>query len=158
MASRKWLYQNRKKMTQEEKQLLLKDLCGRLLYGVIVEATYKDEEGWKTEDRKFKGLYDDGQVYVDAVYTNIENVKPYLRSISSITEEEKKELFEAIDKDMNLLEETLDKEPLFTYHNNRYMGNPIHYELDFLISHHFDYRGLIPKGLALEAPEGMYKN
>ena len=39
-------------MTQEDKELLLKDLCGRLPYGVMVNAQYKDGEGWKTEDRK----------------------------------------------------------------------------------------------------------
>ena len=82
----------------------------------------------------------------------------YLTGIALIimTALEKKELFEAIDKDMNLLEETLDKKPLFIYRNSRYMGNSIHYELDFLISHHFDYKGLIPMGLALKAPKGMY--
>lgn len=29
--------------------------------------------------------------------------------------------------------------------------------IDWLLAHHFDYRGLIPMGLALEATEGMYK-
>lgn len=123
-------------MTHEEKQLLLKDLCARIRCGVIVKAQYKDGEGWKTEDRKLLGLYDDGQVYVDAVYTNIENVRPYLRTWESMTDEE------------------LDE-----YHriaatnpwNNQYKA------VDWLNRNHIDYRGLIKEGLAIKAPEDMYK-
>lgn len=57
-------------------------------------------------------------------------VKPYLRPLSSITEKEGKELDEHI---------------------------TIYDDVDWMNAHHFDYRGLIEKGLALEAPEGMYK-
>ena len=78
-------------MTQEDKELLLKDLGARLSYKVVAQVSYKDGEGWKTEDRKVLGVYTDEQVYVDCVYTNIENTKPYLRPMSSMTEEEKKE-------------------------------------------------------------------
>lgn len=121
-------------MTQEEKELLLKDLGARLPYGLIVEATYKDGEGWKVEDRKLKGIYDDGQVYVDCVYTDIENVKPYLRPLSSMKAEEKEFILRCA-----------------------YGGNHIPSdEIDFYNANHFDYRGLIPMGLALEAPENMY--
>ena len=66
-------------------------------------------------------------------------IKPYLRPMSSMTEEEKKEerkLWDIVTTTRN------DLHYLYT---------------DFLVSHHFDYRGLIPMGLALEAPEGMYK-
>jgi hypothetical protein len=146
-------------MTQEDKKLLLQDLCCRLPYGVNVDIKYSKlngsslrlivcSEGMLPLNTDLLGLFQEEEIYL----------KPYLRPMTSMTEKEKKELFEAINKDMNLLEETLDKKPLFTYRNSNYMGNPIHYELDFLISHHFDYRGLIPKGLALEAPEDMYKN
>ncbi len=119
-------------MTQEDKELLLKDLCARLLYGVIVNAQYKDEEGWKTEDRKILGLYEDGQVYLDCVYTTIDCIKPYLRPMSSMTMEEKKELFQLMGGGTDIK------------------------RIDFYISHHLDYRGLIEKGLAIEALEGMY--
>lgn len=130
-------------MTQEEKSLLLQDLCGRLPYGVIVNAQYKDGEGWKTEDRKFKGLYDDGQVYIDAVYTNIKNIKPYLYPISSMTEEEMFQLgrlmgsasYNMLKRNYSSLEELLK----YVYKN------------------HIDLFGLIPKGLAIEASEDMYK-
>jgi hypothetical protein len=116
-------------MTQEDKELLLKDLCARLLYGVIVNAQYKDEEGWKTEDRKILGLYEDGQVYLDCVYTTIDCIKPYLRPMSSMTMEEKKELFQLMGGGTDIK------------------------RIDFYISHHLDYRGLIEKGLAIEVTE-----
>lgn len=111
-------------MTPEEKQLLLKDLCGRLPYGV-----------------KFQG--EDSNVYtLDAANyfaLQVEDVvfKPYLRPMSSMTDEErakKDELFGSY---------ILDNNPAY---------------IDWLNAHHFDYRGLIEKGLALEAPEEMYKD
>lgn len=126
-------------MTQEEKELLLKDLSARLPYKVVAQVTYKDSEGWKTEDRKVLGVYTDGQVYVDCVYTNIENTKPYLRSLSSMTEEEDARRCAFLDDIEGGIEDAV-----FNY-------------IDWLNKHHFDYRGLIDKGLALEAPEGMYK-
>ena len=76
-----------------------------------------------------------GEVSVDDGTTNlysVEDVKPYLRPMSSMTEEEYQE---------------------FGYDVLRYTPR----ELDWLNEHHFDYRGLIEKGLAIEAPEGMYK-
>ena len=119
-------------MIQEDKDLLLRDLSSRLLYKVVAQVSYKDGEGWKTEDRKVLGVYTDEQVYVDGVYTDIENTKPYLRPMSSMTKEEK----DAYD--------TLT------------MCNASWVVVDWLNAHHFDYRGLIEKGIALEAPEGMY--
>ncbi len=136
-------------MTQEDKDLLLKDLGARLSYKVVAQVTYKDGEGWKTEDRKVLGAYTDGQVYVDCVYTNIKNVKPYLRPMSSMTEEERIELsclFGGI-PDEDYIYKPYTDIPYSTF------GEVI----DWLNAHHFDYRGLIEKGLALEAPEGMYE-
>ena len=145
-------------MTQEDKELLLTDLCARLPYELKCLVSFDD--GTKHIMTLKTGLpnsFGRWDFYNENCSGCSNNFKPYLRPMDSMTEEEKRELFEAIDKDMNLLESTLNKEPIFTYNNSLYMGNPIHYELDFLISHHFDYRGLISKGLALEAPEDMYK-
>ena len=173
-------------MTQEQKEILKVELCTRLPYevkGRVYAETTNGEYDISGDMIFFDSPFDvtlvginssTEELHVVAIgnedtvdfiedqqtlgrpYT-IDEFKPYLRPLVSMTDEEKKGLFEAIDKDMHLLESTLDKEPLFRYGNNLYHGNPIHYELDFLISYHFDYQGLIPMGLALEAPEGMYK-
>lgn len=118
-------------MTQQEKQLLLKDLCARLPYGVKVK--YFDMEypfGSKPVILTPYLLYNR--------WENIQDVKPYLRPMPSMTEEESKELY-AIRKSTQM---TYSLEPK---------------ELDWLNAHHFDYRGLIDRGLALEALPGMYK-
>lgn len=147
-------------MTQKEKQLLLQDLCVRLPYGVMANVQYKDGDGWKTEDRRILGIYEDGQVYLDCVYTTVDYIKPYLRSMSSMTEEELKELNE---KYGNIAYFFMQEPPY--YHGLQAQHSDIgSIEIsefseiyDWLNVHHFDYRGLIEKGLALEAPEGMYK-
>lgn len=127
-------------MTQEDKELLLKDLGARLSYKVVAQVSYKDGEGWKTEDRKVLGVYTDEQVYVDCVYTNIENTKPYLRPMSSITEEEKKEF--------NSLINGVEERCINAYGKGGYTLAFIEVN-DWLNAHHFDYRGLIGKGLAI---------
>ena len=111
-------------MAQEDKKLLLKDLCGRLPYGVKVEL--------HNEVCTLLGYFDDFVMLTSNTplgqQTNIANIKPYLRPMSSMTEEEK---WEEQDTVMKFLQ-------------------------DFYNERHLDYRGLIEKGLALEAPEGMY--
>ncbi len=140
-------------MTQEEKELLLKDLCTRLPYsakvnhfGVIKELL------WVIPSSENVMVGYDINDYEDSV---IEDIKPYLRPMSSMTEEEKKELKELCKEDLSEFAEFicnghgLSRDGIYMFDKLR--------ELDFLNSHHFDYRGLIEKGLALEAPEGMYK-
>ena len=119
-------------MTQEEK-LLLKDLSARLSYGVIVRLDYRDG----TIVTRELGI---GSLH-DIMVGNAEG-KPYLRPMSSMTAEERKEY----------------NEYLFHGASIGLMSNTeTAYELiDWLNAHHFDYRGLIEKGLALEAPEGIY--
>ena len=140
-------------MTQEEKQILLKDLCGRLPYGVKVK--YRDsilELGYS--------LYAiDGTIAFEKypmIYfmDKIDTVKPYLRPMSSMTEEEYKEYDSATDLDVADSAETL-RENLKA--KTRVRISKWYHGTDWLDAHHFDYRGLIPMGLALEAPEGMYK-
>jgi hypothetical protein len=74
---------------------------------------------------------------IDQLENNKAIIKPYLRPMSSMTEEEENE-YRAINC----------YEGLFPRNEAA---------LDYVLLHHFDYRGLIPIGLALEAPEGMYK-
>jgi hypothetical protein len=131
-------------MTQEEKQLLLKDLCARLPYGVKVQ--YKD--------------FDPIDLEIDQYTVNgnylLSLCKPYLRKMSSMTEDEKKMLWEELDKDMDILDTNVEAPILSVYKGRCYRGNPVYHEIDFLNRNHFDWRGLIPMGLALEAPEGIY--
>ena len=120
-------------MTQEEKQLVLKDLCGRLLYHVMVE---------------YRGAIIDLTQYARSI--KIEDCKPYLRPMSSMTEEECKILGSISATLENKLIEVLPNIPY-------YIEVAVPDQIDWLNEHHFDYRGLIEKGLALEAPKGMYK-
>lgn len=121
-------------MTQEEKELLLKDLCSRVLYrpkGVFLHKLYDPEE---VEVIGYSGKWVEVHRKGDFDEIPIELVRLYLRPMSSMTEEEKKE------------------------YNEMFYWKCTDYEkVDWLNSRHFDYRGLIPMGLALEAPDDMYK-
>lgn len=141
-------------MTQDEKQLLLKDLCARLPYELKVQ--YKE----KTYD--LLGL-DKGRIFVNiarigewlpTIYTF--DIKPYLRPISSMTEEEKRYIHNKFGATNYGSIETYSFESFEGGHSEVYMVDMIGF-IDWLNKHHFDYRGLINKGLALEAPEDMYK-
>ena len=127
-------------MTQEDKKLLFQDLCARLPYGTKVRAFI----GEKSENDEILGCI---HIFNICAY----NCKPYLRPMSSMTEEEKAELNAITDEfgDNWLEATTLEEKWKYTFLNS---SN----EIDWLNAHHFDYRGLIEKGLALEAPKGMY--
>jgi hypothetical protein len=132
-------------MTREEKQLLLQDLCARLPYGVCVHVRYKTGEPCygKLTPR-------DIQWFIDS---NIEVIKPYLRPMSSMTEEEDNER-----KQLGIscaIKGNDNHERIFDGFGNESVDTQLK-ALDWLNAHNFDYRGLIEKGLALEAPEGMY--
>jgi hypothetical protein len=123
-------------MTKEEKQLLFKDLCARQFYNTKVLGPWEKDGPCELSAID---LTSDRQVRVFEDWYKIEEVRPYLRPMSSMTEEEKKEL-------TKLRWTTNDGEPrMYEY-------------CDYCNAHHFDYRGLIGKGLALESPEGMYKS
>ena len=135
-------------MTQEDKQLLLKDLNARLPYGVYVEHTTTKIIG-KLKSMFFEHIYNNtdsiqdinawikffGDEYVDATY-----FRPILRPMSSMTEEERKEYNELVSK-------LGDKEPYFVLEQMI---------VDFYHKRHLDNRLLIEKGLAIEAKEEMY--
>lgn len=128
-------------MTKEEKDLLIKDLCARLPYGAKCKFFY-------TENKK--SAYGISFLETEMSFENIEwllnhkddfvDMKPYLRPMSSMTEEEYKEWHYLY---------------LPLPHKNE--ATETERRIDWLNAHHFDYRGLIEKGLALEAPEGMYR-
>ena len=106
-----------------------------LPYGVVVG--YEHYTDGHIVTTKLNGIR--GGLYYDADGQIPDNeLKPYLRPMSSMTEEEKKD------------------------YNSKFEGRDFSWEIyygstDWLNEHHFDYRGLIPMGLALPAPEGMYK-
>lgn len=141
-------------MTQEDKELLLKDLCARLPYGVMIQIPELFYPQRKVTE-KLVTINDLWHFNDDGTY--IENVKPYLRPMSSMTEEEKEELSHLLPKYWNV---EIDKLNNFYFDTSYSIFIEIDVFLniiDWLNKHHFDYRGLIEKGLAIEAPEGMYK-
>ena len=107
-------------MTEKEKDLLIKDLCARLPYGVIIQV--KD---WTVLDAELK------IGHINRLQINDVELKPYLFPMPSMTEEQYKEYWEL-----------------------EHSGNMEHLSipaLDWLNKNHFDYRGLIPMGLAIDA-------
>ena len=126
-------------MNQEDKELLLKDLCARLPYKVKVnEAIHGDFTLiGLTNERVFttceiEGCHNDFP---------IENIKPYLFPMSSMTEEEQR----ALDSMCNGVEMMSRLSGLKMFDK----------AFDWLDKNGFDYRGLIPKGLAIDAT-GLY--
>ena len=132
-------------MTQEEKQLLLQDLSARLPYGVKANIPLVDGD-----ERIYTVSFDDMKDFVKGYI----NIKPYLRPMSSMTEKERAEMGRAIQKDRiepygEIKNCGVDNLLLCTIRQSTNLQN-------WLNAHHFDYIGLIPMGLAIEAPEGMY--
>lgn len=111
-------------MTQKEIKLLIKDLCARLPYGVKVE--YKNE---KFEIQHVSPMFYEVKLDNYETWTvGVENVKPYLFPLSSMTEEQKKEWLYTLSSDYNITYDTID----------------------WLNKNHFDYQDLIEKGLAID--------
>ena len=85
-------------MTQEDKDLLLKDLCERLPYRIICSIYRIDDWGVGWRDEKLTGYFYNGIAYEfyfgksPISIDDISKIKPYLRSMSSMTEEERKEV------------------------------------------------------------------
>lgn len=144
-------------MEQEEKELLLKDLCARLPYGVKVKHI--------TESAKKIGASYLIDVLNPILYNYIleGNIMawPYLRPMSSMTEDEK----EKLEHLCNMFKVSDDSQDIrhgihiIDEINGKLFPTSINSAVfDYLDSLYIDYRGLIEMGLALEAPEGMYKN
>lgn len=145
-------------MTQEEKQLLLIDLCARLPHrvNVLLDLERQFDGGSICTLTSIK-LEETPIFNVDVTLhdCSIEELRPYLRPMSSMTEEERKELKQEHVKDEKLYAECLTRA---ANGDNSMRGKVItHFAADWCNKNHFDYRGLIPMGLALEAKEGMYK-
>ena len=145
-------------MTKEERQLLLVDLAARLPYGVKVATINPAAEFGVISGISIKGKISVGTKDADIVFECTE-VKPFLRPMSSMTEEEWEEL--------NYIGHIVPLyDGCFGVDMRAYCKNSQpHYRRfsefstieDWLNAHHFDYRRLIDKGLALDALEGIYK-
>lgn len=133
-------------MTQEEKDLVLKDICSRLPYNVKAYVKH-----WSNIDRKYyEGVYDVKSVFpslneilvqsksgsVDVTYVTLgyyeHEFKPYLFPLSSMTDEQEEEYNNLNCWELGCFPHTEDA-------------------LDYLIANHFDYRGLIEMGIAIDA-------
>ena len=121
-------------MTQEDKELLLKDLCARLDTNLVCSIYRTDDEGVGYRDEILHG-YCKGDIWYEFYFRedcsigidNVSKIKPYLFPLSSITKKTLEELNAYIDI------------------KNAYVA------VEFFNSHHIDYRGLIEKGLAIDA-------
>ena len=124
-------------MTQEQKDLLLKDLCARLPYDVKVkfivnEVSAIEEKFIYNIDGEYSYITD-GKSYltldiIKALFNNhLDEIKPYLFPLSSMTEEQKEE-----------------------YYGTFSLSGDISGSVDFYNKHHLDWRGLIPMGLAID--------
>lgn len=118
-------------MTEENKQLLLKDICARLPYHDLWVQYYNKDWLAIGYGHERIELLSSIVSSVTGPCPLIDEIKPYLRPMSSMTQEE--------------------KEFIYNGHIEFWVRE------DYCNKHHLDYRGLIPKELALKAPEGMYK-
>ena len=137
-------------MTQEEKQILLKDLCARLPYGVKIQVPYEDGSGYF--DETVWEVNNDGPFHVNGYGIEYEYVKPYLFPLSSMTEGQKEEL----NKKFNV--QFSGNDIYIHYHSEGCWDTDLELDLqdwlwfiNWCYKNHFDIYGLIPMGLAIDA-------
>ena len=152
-------------MKQKDKKLLLKDLCARLPYRVKVQR-YSYENDIETIET-LREIDSDGYMATLECDTLMTISKPYLFPLSSMTEEQKRELLELTGYESRC-EESYGFDSWgfyvnivgeYEYENNQesIILYPDYIGIDWLNKNHFDYRGLIPKGLANDATgKGIY--
>ena len=134
-------------MTQEEKDLLLKDLCARIPYGLIVACNDNDgtmPNTWKVAyvNKIIEDMYLLNTESTATQIISVEETKPYLFPMSSMTEEQRKEydsiIYYNVELHADRYYEVIDVDSFELLH-------------DFYHKNHLDYRGLIPMGLAIDA-------
>ena len=130
-------------MTQNEKDLLLQDLCARLPYGVIVNVKGFDYEYNSKLTQIYNGVGCSIQVTTNMPY-DIEQVKPYLFPLSSMTDED----YAIYSK---IWEDTGKTAYLEGCHHLISTIKAYKAANDYLLSKHYDINGLIPMGLANDA-------
>lgn len=121
-------------MTPEDKELLIKDLCARLPYNVICQVEFRENGKYNSKVMLLSGIFTDEAYFTTkggSIYSN--EYKPYLFPLSSMTDYQKSD---------------------YQFITERWMNDPSHSisdSIDWLNKNHFDYRGLIEKGLAIDA-------
>lgn len=134
-------------MTKEYKELLFKDLCARLPYNVICQVEFRENGKYNSKVMLLSGIFTDEAYFTTkggSIYSN--EYKPYLFPLSSMTEEQEKESFfepSLLNAFINGYISLFEDEELNIDDLNRLY--------DWLNKNHFDYRGLIEKGLAIDA-------
>ena len=145
-------------MTQEDKQLLLKDISARLPYGVkCIVTKSRTEEGQEGDFGKIGWVCLEG---VDCIgdrepfFSEFGNFKPYLIPLSSLTEEQKNQISQL------LLDAKIEYPPYEEDYDNLLVSSikQTNALINYCLANHLDINGLIEKGLAIEAPKDMYKN
>ena len=138
-------------MTQEDKELLLKDLCARLPYGVKIELTW-----WVMDEGTCMSttLEPDHIEQIRNDELGDVEIKSYLRPMSSMTDEQCYDFY------CRFVENEIDYNDFKKYYFDGCLWNKVLTTIndcgdiiDWLNKYHFDYRGLIEKGLAIDATE-----
>ena len=125
-------------MNKEDKELLLRDLCNRLPYNVMCQVEFKEDGKYNSKVMLLSGIFTDEAYFTTkggSIYSN--EYKPYLFPLSSMAEEEQRTL----DSMCNGVEMVSRLSGLKMYDK----------AFNWLNENHFDYRGLIEKGLAIDA-------
>ena len=127
-------------MNKEDKELLLRDLCNRLPYNVMCQVEFKEDGKYNSKVMLLSGIFTDEAYFTTkggSIYSN--EYKPYLFPLSSMTEEEQRTL----DSMCNGVEMVSRLSGLKMFDK----------AFNWLNENHFDYRGLIEKGLAIDATD-----
>lgn len=155
-------------MTQEQKELLLKDLSARLPYGVLIQEDYLVDDEMFLPDEETDRLINidvsDGTLMTNGgSFYHIDEIKPYLFPMYSMTKKQKRDLLLTVvgKEGLKLFSVTKDgivsndKEEQsiesFYFNNINFSNETTEAYIDWLNKNHFDYRGLIEKELAIDA-------
>ena len=125
-------------MTQEYKELLIKDLCARLPYNVICQVEFKEDGKYNSKVMLLSGIFTDKAYFTTkggSIYSN--EYKPYLFPISSMTEEEK--------------EEYCQLQQRVIYNSKGVINEDVTKYINWCYKKHLDINNLIPMELAIDA-------
>ena len=159
-------------MTQEDKDLVLKDMCSRVPYGLrLWIKMYERKPDYFIKSHNILSSVNyttlSPRISIEGALYDIEGpeyscgeqyIKPYLRPMSSMTENEFQDLksYSGLIYDQLELQEFYDNSKCLEFYLSEIPSYVVILVFDWLNKSMFDYRGLIPRGLALEAPKDMY--